>query len=89
VALSLGSPPLDVIQRPALRSPDFPPPSADGSDHLFCSSQSECRGQTGPQIIYVPFPCYPQLLRLFLPENQNSLAVRTEDHLISPEERVV
>ena len=25
VALSLGSPPLDVIQHPALRSPDFPP----------------------------------------------------------------
>ena len=27
VALSLGSPPLDVIQHPALRSPDFPPPA--------------------------------------------------------------
>ena len=27
VALSLGSPPLDVIQHPALRSPDFPPPT--------------------------------------------------------------
>ncbi len=25
VALSLGSPPLDVIQHPALWSPDFPP----------------------------------------------------------------
>ena len=35
VALSLGSPPLDVIQHPALRSPDFPPPTlAAGSDHL-------------------------------------------------------
>ena len=35
VALSLGSPPLDVIQHPALRSPDFPPPTwATGSDHL-------------------------------------------------------
>jgi hypothetical protein len=27
VALSLGSPPLDVIQHPALWSPDFPPPA--------------------------------------------------------------
>ena len=27
VALSLGSPPLDVIQHPALRSPDFPLPA--------------------------------------------------------------
>ena len=27
VALSLGSPPLEVIQHPALRSPDFPPPA--------------------------------------------------------------
>ena len=27
VALSLGSPPLEVIQHPALRSPDFPPPT--------------------------------------------------------------
>src|SRR5512137_1064993 len=26
VALSLGSPPLDVIQHHTLRSPDFPPP---------------------------------------------------------------
>ena len=35
VALSLGSPPLDVIQHPALRSPDFPPPAwVARSDHL-------------------------------------------------------
>ena len=27
VALSLGLPPLDVIQHSALRSPDFPPPA--------------------------------------------------------------
>jgi len=33
VALSLGLRPLDVIQRPALWSPDFPPPSpGEGSD---------------------------------------------------------
>jgi len=38
VALSLGSPPLDVIQRLALRSPDFPLPY--GSDRLACSNQS-------------------------------------------------
>ena len=30
VALSLGSPPLDVIQHPALRSPDFPLPTCSG-----------------------------------------------------------
>ena len=36
VALSLGSPPLDVIQHPALWSPDFPPPAAWAkSDHLI------------------------------------------------------
>ena len=40
VALSLGLPPLDVIQRLALRSPDFPPPSYDGGDRLSYSSQS-------------------------------------------------
>jgi hypothetical protein len=35
VALSLGSPPLDVIQHPALRSPDFPPfAGLTKSDHL-------------------------------------------------------
>ena len=35
VALSLGSPPLEVIQHPALRSPDFPPPHLmTGGDHL-------------------------------------------------------
>ncbi len=34
VALSLGSPPLDVIQHPALWSPDFPPFAAAKSDHL-------------------------------------------------------
>ncbi len=36
VALSLGSPPLDVIQHPALRSPDFPPPALTARrDHLI------------------------------------------------------
>ena len=36
VALSLGSPPLDVIQHPALRSPDFPPPAKTARrDHLI------------------------------------------------------
>src|SRR5512137_954319 len=30
VALSLGLPPLDVIQHHALRSPDFPPPAEAG-----------------------------------------------------------
>ena len=35
VALSLGSPPLDVIQHPALWSPDFPPfAGLTKSDHL-------------------------------------------------------
>lgn len=35
VALSLGSPPLDVIQHPALWSPDFPPPANTARrDHL-------------------------------------------------------
>ena len=38
VALSLGSPPLDVIQHHALRSPDFPPP--EGSGHLVCFGQT-------------------------------------------------
>ena len=37
VALSLGSPPLVITQRPALRSPDFPPP--EGGDRLACSNQ--------------------------------------------------
>ncbi len=38
VALSLGSPPLDVIQHPALWSPDFPPlaPSEERSSDLLC-----------------------------------------------------
>ena len=36
VALSLGSPPLDVIQHPALRSPDFPPLARTARrDHLI------------------------------------------------------
>jgi len=38
VALSLGSPPLVITQRPALRSPDFPPP--EGGDRLAYSNQS-------------------------------------------------
>ncbi len=37
VALSLGSPPLVIIQRPALWSPDFPPP--EGGDRLAYSNQ--------------------------------------------------
>jgi len=45
VALSLGLPPLDVIQHPALWSPDFPPPTfakaAVGSGHLVCFGQTE------------------------------------------------
>ncbi len=38
VALSLGSPPLDVIQHPALWSPDFPPlaPGEERSSDLLC-----------------------------------------------------
>jgi hypothetical protein len=38
VALSLGSPPLDVIQHPALWSPDFPPfaMSEERSSDLLC-----------------------------------------------------
>ena len=38
VALSLGSPPLDVIQHPALWSPDFPPlaSSEERSSDLLC-----------------------------------------------------
>jgi hypothetical protein len=38
VALSLGSPPLDVIQHPALRSPDFPRLARTARrDHLISS----------------------------------------------------
>src|SRR5512136_2527058 len=40
VALSLGSPPLDVIQHHTLWSPDFPLPDYSGSGHLFCFGQS-------------------------------------------------
>ena len=40
VALSLGLPPLDVIQHPALRSSDFPPVTNVTSDHLFHSASS-------------------------------------------------
>jgi hypothetical protein len=45
VALSLGSPPLDVIQHPALRSPDFPPPALKASsDHLDLLYPLACLG---------------------------------------------
>ena len=44
VALSLGSPPLDVIQHHAPRSPDFPLPAQAlaraGSDHPGCFDQA-------------------------------------------------
>ncbi|BCS52283.1 hypothetical protein GSVR_05910 [Geobacter sp. SVR] len=45
VALSLGSPPLDVIQHHALWSPDFPPP--DGGDHLDYFNQTVLAALTG------------------------------------------
>jgi hypothetical protein len=45
VALSLGSPPLDVIQHRALWSPDFPPPAfakaSAGGGHLVCFGQTQ------------------------------------------------
>jgi len=52
VALSLGSPPLDVIQHHALRSPDFPLPAlaeaSAGSGHLDCFDQSIYYSETSP-----------------------------------------
>jgi hypothetical protein len=44
VALSLGLPPLDVIQHPALRSPDFPPSTRAGeerSSDLLCPARDD------------------------------------------------
>src|SRR6266571_3822122 len=40
VALSLGLPPLDVIQHHPLWSPDFPPPELSGGGHLDYSDQT-------------------------------------------------
>src|SRR5262245_22719657 len=37
VALSVGFPPLDVIQHPALWCPDFPPASREAGDHPAAS----------------------------------------------------
>jgi hypothetical protein len=52
VALSLGSPPLDVIQHHALWSPDFPLPAfakaSAGSGHLDCFDQSLYYSETSP-----------------------------------------
>jgi|GEM_PF-5728019 hypothetical protein len=39
VALSLGSPPPDVIRHPALWSPDFPPPAKAGGDRSASSGE--------------------------------------------------
>ena len=42
VALSIGSPLLDVIQHSALRSSDFPP-AKNAGDHLVCWKRLACR----------------------------------------------
>ncbi len=85
VALSLGSPPLVVIQRPVLWSPDFPPP--EGGDRLACSNQSV--QETG----FIQAYCFQAVVLLFcsrfLLQDKNPLAMGTEVHFIPLEQRVV
>jgi hypothetical protein len=78
VALSLGSPPLVVIQRPVLWSPDFPPP--EGGDHLACSNQSV--QETGVAKVPVSGLCtILQAAPVSRPESADSEDKSTSHHL--------
>ena len=62
VALSLGLPPLDVIQHHALWSPDFPPPPSPkataGGGHLVCFGQKLKTSSMSYALRSKPYPAW-------------------------------